>query len=258
MTADEMVRPLASTSTRSRRCATRAAARQPSVLEAVERVPAAGAPGITVHPRADERHITPDDVREIARVLEARRPASRVQHRRRSAAGSDRSRATRCGPTSARWCPSRPAKSPARPDGGRVRQTRPAARRSSRDLQAARHPRQPVRRRRARADSLGRVGRRRSRRALHRAVRARLRARPRRGARVVRTITPPPRSSRTALGLGVNAGHDLDLDNLVALPRAAVSRRGVDRPRHHFARASLSVCRHGRALNTSVPVARLT
>ena len=29
----------------------------------------AGAPGITVHPRADRRHITPDDVRAIARVL---------------------------------------------------------------------------------------------------------------------------------------------------------------------------------------------
>jgi pyridoxine 5-phosphate synthase len=41
----------------------------PSVLEAVEACIAAGAPGITVHPRADRRHITPDDVRAIARVL---------------------------------------------------------------------------------------------------------------------------------------------------------------------------------------------
>ena len=30
---------------------------------------AAGAPGITVHPRADERHITTADVREIAQEL---------------------------------------------------------------------------------------------------------------------------------------------------------------------------------------------
>ena len=37
----------------------------PSVLEAVEVCIAAGAPGITVHPRADRRHITPDDVRAI-------------------------------------------------------------------------------------------------------------------------------------------------------------------------------------------------
>ena len=41
--------------------------REPNVLEAVEVCIAAGAPGITVHPRADRRHITPDDVRAIAR-----------------------------------------------------------------------------------------------------------------------------------------------------------------------------------------------
>ena len=38
----------------------------PSVLEAVRVCVAAGAPGITVHPRADARHITSADVREIA------------------------------------------------------------------------------------------------------------------------------------------------------------------------------------------------
>src|SRR3984893_19088793 len=47
---------------------------EPSVMEAVETCVAAGAPGITVHPRADRRHITPDDVREIARALDGRRP----------------------------------------------------------------------------------------------------------------------------------------------------------------------------------------
>jgi pyridoxine 5-phosphate synthase len=41
----------------------------PSVLEAVDVCVAAGAPGITVHPRADRRHITPDDVRAIAGAL---------------------------------------------------------------------------------------------------------------------------------------------------------------------------------------------
>lgn len=41
----------------------------PSVLEAVRVCIAAGAPGITVHPRADRRHITPQDVREIAAEL---------------------------------------------------------------------------------------------------------------------------------------------------------------------------------------------
>src|SRR3954463_12697248 len=44
----------------------------PSVVQAVEVCIAAGAPGITVHPRADRRHITPDDVREIARALAGR------------------------------------------------------------------------------------------------------------------------------------------------------------------------------------------
>jgi pyridoxine 5-phosphate synthase len=41
----------------------------PSVVEAVDVCVAAGAPGITVHPRGDQRHITPDDVRAIARAL---------------------------------------------------------------------------------------------------------------------------------------------------------------------------------------------
>ena len=46
----------------------------PSVLEAVRVCVDAGAPGITVHPRADQRHITPADVREIARFLRERHP----------------------------------------------------------------------------------------------------------------------------------------------------------------------------------------
>src|SRR5215813_15616483 len=41
----------------------------PSVLDAVAICVNAGAPGITVHPRADRRHITPDDVRGIAATL---------------------------------------------------------------------------------------------------------------------------------------------------------------------------------------------
>jgi pyridoxine 5-phosphate synthase len=49
--------------------------RVPCVLDAVNVCVRAGAGGITVHPRADRRHITPDDVREIARVLADRRPA---------------------------------------------------------------------------------------------------------------------------------------------------------------------------------------
>jgi pyridoxine 5-phosphate synthase len=49
--------------------------RLPSVLDAVGACLAAGAAGITVHPRADRRHITPEDVRDVAGALESRRPA---------------------------------------------------------------------------------------------------------------------------------------------------------------------------------------
>jgi pyridoxine 5-phosphate synthase len=47
----------------------------PNVLEAVGVCVAAGAPGITVHPRADRRHITAEDVRAIARALRDTSPA---------------------------------------------------------------------------------------------------------------------------------------------------------------------------------------
>jgi pyridoxine 5-phosphate synthase len=43
----------------------------PSVLEAVRVCVAAGVPGITVHPRADARHITSKDVLEVAALLRA-------------------------------------------------------------------------------------------------------------------------------------------------------------------------------------------
>jgi pyridoxine 5-phosphate synthase len=45
----------------------------PSVVEAVGVVLDAGARGITVHPRADQRHITPQDVRDVAALLAPRR-----------------------------------------------------------------------------------------------------------------------------------------------------------------------------------------
>ena len=48
--------------------------RVPDVLEAIDVCIAAGSPGITVHPRADRRHITPEDVRAIARVLREKHP----------------------------------------------------------------------------------------------------------------------------------------------------------------------------------------
>jgi pyridoxine 5-phosphate synthase len=49
----------------------------PSVIEAVRTCIDAGAPGITVHPRADARHITTADVHEIAASW--RRSRARVE-----------------------------------------------------------------------------------------------------------------------------------------------------------------------------------
>src|SRR3954454_13250224 len=46
--------------------------RDPDWREAVDVCLAAGVPGITVHPRADRRHITPDDVRAIGQALRQR------------------------------------------------------------------------------------------------------------------------------------------------------------------------------------------
>jgi pyridoxine 5-phosphate synthase len=45
---------------------------EPRLLEGVEAVLRAGCRGITVHPREDRRHITPDDVHEVAAYLRER------------------------------------------------------------------------------------------------------------------------------------------------------------------------------------------
>jgi pyridoxine 5-phosphate synthase len=49
----------------------------PSVVEAVQVCIDAGTPGITVHPRADRRHITPADVRDIAKII--REQAAKIE-----------------------------------------------------------------------------------------------------------------------------------------------------------------------------------
>lgn len=48
----------------------------PSVIEAVDVCLAAGAAGITVHPRADERHITAADTREVAARMKTAKAAN--------------------------------------------------------------------------------------------------------------------------------------------------------------------------------------
>jgi pyridoxine 5-phosphate synthase len=57
--------------------------RVPSVLDAVDACIAAGSPGITVHPRADERHIRRSDVYDIAKRL------AEVNHGRARGLGSN-------------------------------------------------------------------------------------------------------------------------------------------------------------------------
>lgn len=49
--------------------------RDPRVLDAVQVCLEARVAGVTVHPRADQRHVTPRDVRDIALALEGWRPA---------------------------------------------------------------------------------------------------------------------------------------------------------------------------------------
>src|SRR5215510_2661647 len=47
---------------------------EPRVLDAVDVCLRAGVQGITVHPRADQRHIKPHDVDDIVQALEGKRP----------------------------------------------------------------------------------------------------------------------------------------------------------------------------------------
>jgi pyridoxine 5-phosphate synthase len=52
----------------------------PSVVEAAEIAIAAGAGGITVHPRPDQRHILPSDVRASDHGFNLRQDSDRLQH----------------------------------------------------------------------------------------------------------------------------------------------------------------------------------
>ena len=48
---------------------------RPNVLDTARTIIAAGAHGITVHPRPDQRHIRPDDVHALAKLLAAEHPS---------------------------------------------------------------------------------------------------------------------------------------------------------------------------------------
>ena len=170
----------------------------PSVIEAVSACVEAGAPGITVHPRADARHITSSDVREIAEFLRSldgsveyniegdpRPDLLDLVHSVRpdqctwSRCGRARSRARRGG---------RPRRRARRSHGRSTTCGRPRIRVSLFvDAEDA-------------ASSLGGRARRRPCRALHRAVCACLRTRRRRReTRLCRPTRRPP-ASRTRSG----------------------------------------------------------
>ena len=174
--------------------------------------------------------------------------------RRCAAASSSTSRAIRgptcwrwcvaSRPTSARWCPWRPARSRVRPDGRPTRRATSFARWS------------PTCKAHGIRVSLfvdaERGGDRVGRRAWAATASSSTPSRSRRPfAQGDRPRRPPASTaSRDAArrahdrGLGVNAGHDLDLDNLVAVPHAPAPGRGLDRPRDRQPRA---VCRPRRA-----------
>ena len=183
----------------------------PSVLDAARVCVAAGAPGITVHPRADARHITATDVREISQWL---RTLERVEF---NIEGDPRPdllqlvhdiKPTQCTlvpvkpgeiTSQAGWSPNTPREEMAaivrglRSDGIRVSlfvDPQEAPIRWAGDIGADRVElyTEPFARAYERGEEAGRAS------FNQYATAARLAA---------------------SLGLGVNAGHDLDLDNLV-------------------------------------------
>ena len=205
----------------------------PSVLEAVRVCMAAGAPGITVHPRADARHITAADVREMSAWLP--HAGGRVEFNIEGDPRPDLlALVHEVRPTSARSCRCGRARSPARRAGRRTRLARRWP--PSCDAAGRRHPRQPVR---------GSGGRPIRWAAAVGADRVELYTEP--FARAFERGDAAGRASFEAyaraaelaasLGLGVNAGHDLDLENLRAVSPAAASGRGLDRPRARQPRA---------------------
>ena len=150
--------------------------------------------------RGRPAHHLPGRPRPDADAGAARRPG-RVQHRRRSAAGPAGARSRGPARTSARWCPSRPARSRVRP-AGRPTRRRPGDARRRDGPAVARRAREPVRRPRARRRGLGR---RRSAPTAWSCTRSRSRGPPRSRRRRAdaqpRAIRRAPPGARTTAGL---------------------------------------------------------
>jgi pyridoxine 5-phosphate synthase len=190
----------------------------PDVLDAARVAIAAGAPGITVHPRADGRHIRPADVRDIARELAPL--AGRVEYNIEGDPRSDllalvhEVRPDQCTlvPVVAGELTSQqgwPADTPARPMARVIRELKSAGIRVSlfvaQDEGAIR-----------RAAALGA-----DRVELYTEPYARAFERGEAAARASFERYAAAARLAHSIGLGVNAGHDLDLANLTifrALP----------------------------------------
>ena len=174
----------------------------------------AGAPGITVHPRADARHITPADVRAIA-VVPRRRGGREVEFNIEGDPRPDLLDLVReVRPDQCTLVPVRPGEitsqagwppdTPSAELGGVV--ARPAG---------ARHPREPVRRSgRGGGEVGGALGADRVELYTEPFARA-FKTGERGGRRASFGRYVEAAKLAHALGLGINAGHDLDLDNLV-------------------------------------------
>ena len=223
----------------------------PDVIEAVEVCLAAGVPGITVHPRADRRHITPGDVREIARVLAGRGVEFNIEGDPRPELIDlvDEVRPDQCTlvPVAAGEITSQAGWQPGRQtDGVEGRHCR---------VQVPRRSRQRLRRSRAGADRVGgcRPAPTASSSTPSRSrVRSR-RARPPAGRRSSRS--PRGAAGRIARPRGQRRPRSRP-GQPHAIPAFAVPRRGVDRPRDHLARA-LCRPRYGRARVPRCSVGRL-
>ena len=208
--------------------------RSPSVIDAVGVCVAAGAPGITVHPRADRRHITPDDVREIAAVLRTLPPAVEF-----NIEGDPRPElldlVEEVRPDQCTLVPVVPGEVTSQAGWQRWTGTRSRCPRwsdgSRRWASASACSSMP-----SPIPSVGGIGRCRPGRAVYRAVRAGVRAWSGARAAVVRAVRgggEPRAFARPGRQRRPRSRPRQSRD----VPRAAVSGRGVDRPRPHLARA---------------------
>ena len=209
--------------------------REPDVLQSVDVCVAAGAPGITVHPRADERHIRMSDVYGIAERLKG---TPEVEF---NIEGDPRPEllelVLKVRPTQCTLVPVQPGEITSQagwPADTAVDQLQVGRERHQEDRCPSQHVHRPC----SRGGEMGGRGGRRPRRAVHRAVCARIRERA--GVKASFKTYAEAAELAHSLGLGINAGHDLDLQEPPAFPPASAPRGSLHRPCAH---ESCAVCR---------------